>query len=557
MSYCHWWLGGVMESDEVLKSFHSAEHERNISRFQELDDHILNITSQCAKARISGSIPSQQESGNKARTEWGVLKREMTKKRRHMPLRKLIESVPNVLTKLTPCLLMSPLSVAQYLSPDTALFDVVIFDEASQIPVWDAVGALARGRQAIVVGDPKQLPPTSFFSRGDDEEDPQEWEIEDLESILDECQGANLPNLSLRWHYRSRHESLIVFSNLHYYRGELITFPSAITKDNAVAYFHVPDGVYEKGKGRINRREARAVVDAVLRWLRDPEFISQGWSLGVVTFNQQQQVLIEDLLDEARREDPELENHFGPERIEPVFVKNLENVQGDERDIILFSITYGPDAAGKVSMNFGPLNKQGGERRLNVAITRARRALQVFGTLKAEQIDLLRTKADGVRDFKNFLEYAEQGPGALAGITDPVHGDYESVFEREVAEELQKRGWSVHPQVGVSGFRVDLGVVHPDYPGRYLAGVECDGATYHRSATARDRDRLRESVLRGLGWSIVRIWSTDWWIDRPVRPAGWTNACRTSWSRTSGSRKEKPKRSRTGTGPRPPNRPAP
>ncbi|MCB2188755.1 MAG: DUF3320 domain-containing protein [Deltaproteobacteria bacterium] len=514
VSYCHWWLGRVMDGDKVLKSFHSAEHERYIDKFRHQDEHILRITSQFAKAHISGNIPSQQESGNKGRTEWGVLKREMTKKRGHMPLRKLAESVPNVLTKLTPCLLMSPLSVAQYLSPDTALFDVVIFDEASQIPVWDAIGALARGRQAIVVGDPKQLPPTSFFSRGDDEEELQEWEVEDLESILDECQGANLPSQSLRWHYRSRHESLIVFSNLQYYRGELITFPSAITQDKAVEYFHVPEGVYEKGKGRVNREEARAVVAAALGWLRNPEFVRERWSLGVVTFNQQQQMLIEDLLDEARRDDPDLEIHFGTERIEPVFVKNLENVQGDERDIILFSVTYGPDDAGKVSMNFGPLNKQGGERRLNVAITRARRALQVFGTLKAEHIDLSRTKNQGVRDFKHFLEFAELGPRALAQMADPTHGDFESVFEQEVAEELQKHGWSVHPQVGVSGFRVDLGVVHPDFPGRYLAGVECDGATYHRSATARDRDRLRESVLRGLGWSIVRVWSTDWWVDR-------------------------------------------
>ncbi len=514
VSYCNWWLGQVVDGDDVLKAFRSAEHERYISNFQELDKNILTITSKFAKARISGSIPSQGDFANKSNTEWGVLKREMTKKRRHMPLRKLVDSLPNALTKLTPCLLMSPLSVAQYLSPDTALFDVVIFDEASQIPVWDAIGALARGRQAIVVGDPKQLPPTSFFNRGGEEEEQHEEEVEDLESILDECQGANLPNLYLRWHYRSRHESLIAFSNMQYYRGELITFPSAITQDKAVDYFNVPDGVYERGKGRVNREEARAVVDAALGWLKNPEFVREGWSLGVVTFNQQQQMLIEDMLDSARREDPELEGHFAADRIEPVFVKNLENVQGDERDIILFSITYGPDASGRPNMNFGPLNKQGGERRLNVAITRARRALQVFGTLQASHIDLSRTKAEGVRDFKHFLEFAELGPRALAQMADLTHGDYESPFEQEVADELKKRGWEVHPQVGVSGFRIDLGVVHPDAPGRYLVGVECDGATYHRSATARDRDRLRESVLRGLGWNIVRVWSTDWWVDR-------------------------------------------
>ena len=513
VNYRRWWLGLVVDGDEVLKTFQSAEHEQAIKKFQDLDERVLGVTSQFAKARISGAIPSQQQMGANGRTEWGILNRELTKKRRHMPLRKLVDSLPHALTKLTPCLLMSPLSVAQYLSPDTALFDVVIFDEASQIPVWDAVGALARGKQAIVVGDPKQLPPTSFFNRSDDEDDFEDLEVEDLESILDECQGASLPNHYLRWHYRSRHESLIVFSNQQYYRGELISFPSAITQDKAVRYFHVPEGQYEKGKARVNREEAREVVRAVLEWLKDPNFVREGWTLGVVTFNQQQQILIEDMLDEERRADPTLERHFNPQQIEPVFVKNLENVQGDERDIILFSITYGPDAAGRVSMNFGPLNKDGGERRLNVAITRARRALHLYGTLKAEHIDLSRTKSIGVRDFKHFLEFAELGPRALAEIADPTHGDYESGFEQEVAEELQRRGWVVHPQVGVSGFRVDLGVVHPDAAGRYLAGVECDGATYHSSATARDRDRLRESVLQGLGWSIVRVWSTDWWVD--------------------------------------------
>jgi very-short-patch-repair endonuclease len=237
-------------------------------------------------------------------------------------------------------------------------------------------------------------------------------------------------------------------------------------------------------------------------------------SIGIVTFNTEQQRLIENLLDQERRSQPVLERFFGSEWPEPVFVKNLESVQGDERDVILFSVGYGPDAGGRVSQNFGPLNKDGGARRLNVAITRARSELIIFATLKPDQIDLSRTKAEGVRDFKHFLEFAQRGPRALAEAAAPLDRDTESPFEDAVRGALEKLGWIVHPQVGVSGFRIDLGIVQPDAPGRYLAAVECDGATYHRSATARDRDRLREQVLRRLGWKIHRVWSTDWWIDQ-------------------------------------------
>ena len=511
VSYRNWWINSVVDYDDILREFVSAEHERLIDEFKSLDEKFMSLTKRYVRARLCGDIPQKSQVGNNNGTEWGILNRELNKKR-HMPLRKLVGSLPNVITKLAPCQLMSPLSIAQYLSPETSPFDVVIFDEASQIPVWDAIGAIARGKQTIVVGDPKQLPPTNFFSRpGSDDEDDEE--VEDLESILDECMGANLPTIDLRWHYRSRHESLITFSNHRYYCGRLITFPSAVTEDIAVKYHHVPDGIYEIGTGRINRKEAVAVVGAVIQWLRSPEFIENHWTIGVVTFNSQQQKLIEDLLDEERRQDPSLEPHFSEDAIEPVFVKNLENVQGDERDIIIFSVTFGPSITGKFSMNFGPMNKDGGERRLNVAITRARQALHVYGTLRGEDIDLSRTKAIGVRDFKHFLEYAEKGPRALAEAIEPPGEEYDSGFEEEVALILKKFGWKVHPQVGVSGFRIDLGIVHPDHDGRYLAGIECDGATYHSSANARDRDRLRELVLNGLGWDILRVWSTDWWVN--------------------------------------------
>jgi very-short-patch-repair endonuclease len=321
--------------------------------------------------------------------------------------------------------------------------------------------------------------------------------------------------MKLSWHYRSRHESLIAFSNYRYYDGDLVTFPSPVTNDRAVSFNHVSNGQYERGGARTNKPEARALVADLIARIKSADFRDSGLTIGVVTFNAEQQSLIEDLLDEERRKDPSIEPHFLDTKLEPVFVKNLESVQGDERDIMYFSTTYGPGIDGNMPMNFGPMNQQGGERRLNVAITRARQELRVFGSFRPEQMDLSRTQALGVRDLKHFLEFADRGARALGEIVAGSLGDFESPFEKAVSIALTERGWRLHSQVGVSAFRIDLGVVDPDAPGRYLAGVECDGATYHRSATARDRDKLREHVLRGLGWEIVRIWSADWWIDMP------------------------------------------
>jgi very-short-patch-repair endonuclease len=285
-----------------------------------------------------------------------------------------------------------------------------------------------------------------------------------------------------------------------------------VTEDKAVRYVHVPGGVYERGKGRVNREEARVVVAELVRRLTSADFLLNKRSLGVVTFNSPQQKLIEDLLDEAHRSNLGLERFFSAEQWhEPVFIKNLENVQGDERDTIIFSVAVGPDAAGKVTGTISSLNRQGGHRRLNVAITRARTEMLVYATLRPEQIDISQSNDRGVTDFKNFLEYAIRGAPALAEASAPTGRDTDSPFEDAVLAALQEKGWRLHPQVGVSGFRIDLGVVHPDAPGRYLAGVECDGATYHRQATARDRDRLRESILIKLGWRIRRVWSTEWW----------------------------------------------
>lgn len=509
-AYARWWLNALVDTDEVLRGFVSAEHEKRILDFCELDERFTKLTQAWVSARLSADLPSQ--SSVSRHSEWGLLRYEMQKKAKHLPLRELMNQAPGAVLSLTPCLLMSPLSIAQYLSSDTADFDLVVFDEASQIPVWDAIGAIARGKQVVMVGDPKQLPPTNFFDRA--ESDSEDVDVEsDLESILDECIGANLPRMNLSWHYRSRHESLIAFSNHRYYGGGLVTFPSPVTADRAVSFHHVTEGVYEKGGARINKPEAQALVADLVARFKAPGFRESGLTLGVVTFNSEQQTLILDLLDEERRKDPSIEPFFMDTELEPVFVKNLESVQGDERDIMYFSLTYGPTVGGQISMNYGPMNKQGGERRLNVAITRARHELRVFSSLRPEQLDLSRTQATGVRDLKHFMEFAERGARALGEAVAGSLGGFDSPFEQAVHAELVRKGWNLHTQVGVSAFRIDLGVVDPDSPGAYLAGIECDGATYHRSATARDRDKLREQVLRGLGWDIVRIWSTDWWID--------------------------------------------
>lgn len=288
-----------------------------------------------------------------------------------------------------------------------------------------------------------------------------------------------------------------------------------MTQDQAVSLAFIPTGVYDRGKSRTNREEARAIAIEIRNrlesWLLLPE--TERLTLGVITFNAQQMALIEDFLDDARRDNPALEWFFSEDRVEPVIVKNLENIQGDERDVILFSITFSRDTAGKLPMTFGAINKDGGERRLNVAVTRARRELKVFSGIRADDIDLSRSKARGVKHLKAFLDYAVRGVIALPAQDTGSQGEMESPFEEAVAAQLERRGWQVVPQVGVSGYRIDLGIRHPDHSGIYLAGVECDGATYHGSATARDRDKVREQVLRGLGWTILRVWSTDWWFN--------------------------------------------
>jgi very-short-patch-repair endonuclease len=496
--------------------FMAGEQEDRISRFRALDDRMSQLASRYIRAKICGLIPDKNALGKK--DGYAVLKHQLQLQRPSKPIRQLASEMGDAFTRLAPCMLMSPLSIAQYLPPDQALFDLVIFDEASQIAPWDAIGAMARGQQVVIAGDPRQMPPSNDFTRSSGTTTIDSDTMPDMPSILDECLAAGVTQHSLDWHYRSRHESLICFSNTRYYDSKLVTFPPPETRPSAVTWQRVP-GVYTAG-ARTNPIEAKAIVEEAVRRLLDPAFVdekNQPLSLGIITMNAEQMRLVEDLLDKARHSFPEIEPHFDAEsRLEPVCIRNLETVQGDERDLILLGVNFGPtEPEGRtMSMFFGKLNATGGWRRLNVATTRARREMKIFTSFDPGMIDLTRTAADGVRDLKAFIEFADRGPRALAEATKGSMGGMDSPFEEAVAAALRTRGWTIVPQVGVSKFRIDLGVVHPDRPGDYLVGVECDGAAYHSAATARDRDKVRASILEGLGWSLLRIWSTDWWIDK-------------------------------------------
>lgn len=516
--YADWFIPRLIDQTPILREFESTSHENVIKEFNELDLQARRLASVQSLKGISHGLPSPDAVAKTS--ELGTLRHQMQLKRPSKSIRDVVTSMPDSFRKLAPCLLMSPLSIAQYLPAKQEPFDVVIFDEASQIPTWDAIGAIARGRQTVIVGDPKQLPPTNFFGKTEDDEVDDELEDheKDLESILDEALASGLPQLTLNWHYRSRHESLIAFSNYKYYGNQLITFPAASDDEKGVSLTKVPDAVYDMGKSRTNRVEADAIVeDAVKRMKANLDRpIAKRLTFGVITFNIQQQTLIQDLFEAAIRKSPEIEWFFSDTRIEPTVVKNLENVQGDERDVMYFSITFGPTETNpRIGLNFGALNRDGGERRLNVAITRARRQMLVYSSFTSDQLDASRSKSVGLNHLKQFLDFAESGgEKPLGGQAEDSVGGFDSPFEQSVAEALELRGWQIIPQIGVSGFRIDLGVRHPDKPGAYLAGIECDGATYHRSAAARDRDKTRQLVLEGLGWNILRVWSPDWWYAR-------------------------------------------
>ena len=410
-----------------------------------------------------------------------------------------------------PCFMMGPHALAQFIEPGTVKFDIVVMDEASQLRPEVAIGAIARGTQLIVVGDPKQLPPTSFFDRlsitAEDGED--DAAALTSQSILDVCIGHFRPVRTLRWHYRSKHESLIAFSNHHFYKN-LIIFPSPYPKTTrlGVRYRYISNGIYQD---QVNVVEAKHVTDAVIdHMLNHPDT-----SLGVVTLNLKQRDLILELLEQRYSNHPKTEeyrNRWKREGMEFI-VKNLENIQGDERDVIFISATFGkPPGANVVRQNFGPISGPAGWRRLNVLFTRARNAIHVFTSMSPEDVIVGANTPRGTKILHDYLEFARSG--VLVDIT-PTGGEADSDFEVAVADVLRNNGFEVELQLGVAGFRIDIAVKYPNYPSGYLAAIECDGATYHSGVSVRDRDRIRQEILESLGWKnrIWRIWSTDWFKD--------------------------------------------
>ncbi len=505
----------VMKERPILAGFSGEIHQHIVEKFKELD----RISFEYNKAKIAYEhwkhLPQRQSSSG----QLGVLMREFQKKRKHLPIRQLMAKAGNAIQKIKPVFMMSPLSVATFIPPKSVDFDLVVFDEASQVKPVDAFGSIVRGKQTVVVGDTQQLPPTSFFDKhiAEDDNDTEENAPADTESILGLFSASNSPERMLRWHYRSRHESLIAVSNFEFYDNKLQLFPSpdAAKKEVGLVYHYLSNTTYDRGGSRSNSEEAKIVAENVMEHARTRPDLT----LGVATFSTAQMQAIQDQIELLRQEDPSCENTFfnvHPE--EPFFVKNLENVQGDERDIIFISIGYGRDANGKLTMNFGPLGKDGGERRLNVLITRARQRCEVFTNLTADDIDLSRTNARGVAVLKRYLKYAQTDEIDIPELTGKLP---DSPFEVEVADALRGCGYEIDHQIGSAGYFIDLAVKDPERPGRYLLGIECDGATYHSAQSARDRDRIRQEVLEGLGWRIHRIWSTDWFRfpDRELKKA--------------------------------------
>lgn len=531
-------VDAATQSDEALRTFDSRAHTTLIDRFKELDRQQLII----GRARIRALLSERRPKSTwiqAATAEQGILRREAAKKRRIKPLRKLFAEIPRLITELKPCLLMSPITVSLLLDPNVYHFDLVVFDEASQIAPEEAAGAILRSTQTIIVGDKQQLPPTRFFAvvggeTDDDGDDEDGGRL--FDSILEESEGLSLPQKMLLWHYRSRDESLIAFSNHHFYHDRLYTFPNVEFDSGKLGldFVYVAEGVYKRGHNlRRNDLEAKRVVELIFAHAeKSPER-----TLGVIAFSIAQRDAIQLELDRRRREQPQFEAYFDEDNAEPFFIKNLEMVQGDERDAIIFSVGYAKDESGKLIYNFGPLNQAGGERRLNVAVSRARYHVTLVASLQPEDIDLTRTTSNGAKLLKDYMLIARDGLASLRPertlseqreskrqSMDAQTGD--SAFEDEVYQALTtlipspspkgegSGSLTLHRRVGVSGYRIDLAVVDPDQPGRYLLGIECDGATYQSAQTARDRDRLRQQVLEGLGWKLLRIWSRDWIADR-------------------------------------------
>jgi hypothetical protein len=499
------WLDAMFQNDPALNQYRRPEHETVLKEFRDLDRRVL----QQGPARITAILDPLQSKRGGDDPEVALLMKEAHKKTKHLPLRQLFDTMASLLLQLKPCMLMSPLSVSQFLPADAARlqFDLIVFDEASQILPEDAVGAIYRGKQLVITGDNQQLPPTTFFQGADEIDEEDDAPL--FESILDACLGAGLQSKMLRWHYRSQHEHLIAFSNESYYDGRLVTFPSACFQHPAlgVQMQYVEKGVYDRGGRRDNPREAQAVAQLVLEhFARTPNK-----TLGVIAFSYAQMDAIEDEIERQLRAKPDLERFFQGDRLEGFFVKNLETVQGDERDVIILSVGYGRDEQGKIALNFGPLNREGGERRLNVAVTRARQRLIVVSSIRARDINLGNSQAKGLAHLQRYLEFAEHGMNALTPEPAdlPVTGLHEDVMA-----ELKKLGFDSAAFVGCGPCRLDIGVRDPKDAGQFVLGIEFDGPMHAQADTARDRERLRAEVLARLGWKLHRIAAPDWTFRR-------------------------------------------
>ena len=496
----------IISKSLVLSNFSGGVFEDKVKRFKELDEEIKTTNQKLIFNNIVKNIPDFEKEATKS-NEVALLNRAIQNKGRGKSLRTIFSQLPTLITRLCPCVLMSPLSVAQYLDPNTEMFDLIVFDEASQLQTSKAVGAIARAKNAIIVGDPKQMPPTNFFMSNTYDEDHED--IEDLESILDDCLAIKMSSKHLSWHYRSTHESLIAFSNSRFYENKLYTFPSYNDRESKVKFVKIK-GVFERGKKRTNLVEAKAIVAEIIRRCNDPQLMED--SVGVVTFNSNQQDLIEDLIADECAKSKRFNAWVNREEDKALFVKNLENIQGDERDIILFSVCYGPDERGKISMNFGPLNKEGGWRRLNVAIFRARKEMVVFASLVPEQITY--TKSEGVSALRDFLEFARSGRLNLENVEANKDKYYSSGILDSVCNELLKQGYKCDKLIGHSDYRIDIGVINPNKPDQYLLGILIDGPNYQIAENTRDREVAQTAILNKLGWNIYRLWSLDWWNDK-------------------------------------------
>lgn len=505
------WSDAVIQSDERLRPLLATDREALVEEYRNLDRDLIKAATADIVIAVNSRRPANTTMG-----ESGVIRREGSKQKKHIPVRDLMSRTRNVTASIKPVFMMSPLAVSQYLPSDME-FDVVIFDEASQVTPGDAINCIYRAKALILAGDDKQLPPTSFFERNtDDDSGEDETDVKDFQSILELAKAAGaFKNLGLRWHYRSRHEDLIAFSNYKFYEGKLVTFPSAHSEgdDVGVEFFNA-HGTYRRGGGAFNPVEAEKVAQRVMEHLTNHPHLT----LGVVTFSVAQADAVQNAIDEARVSRRDLDRFFDTEdRLDGFFIRALEQVQGDERDVIIFSIGYGPDEAGRISTNFGALNKDKGWRRLNVGITRARQRVEVVASMQAGQIPP--STNENVEYFRAYLDYAERGSRTLAVPYSSTGLDPESPFEESVLAVIRGWGYTVEPQVGAAGFRIDIGVRHPAYPGMFAIGIECDGYQYHSAPAARDRDRIRDQILSGLGWRLHRIWGTAWYRDRSTEEA--------------------------------------